>query len=453
MKNCKEGVATTTDGWTSLSNDGYLSLTGHGITDEWELTSFCIDILVLAERHTGEYLAEELAKLFDRWDMDKSTIPAIVTDSAANIRKCARILDIPNPPCFGHNLQLGVKAGLEQELVSQVVNEAKQMVTHIHHSSVACTKLKTLAKASGISVTTLKQECPTRWFSSLDMFTSLKALKDPVIIIMIQDKKPVPDDQFWKDLDDLIEVLKPLAAISTRISGESYPTMSFVYPILIDLVSNKLAIKDTDSPMISQFKSAMLDKINIVFDKDDVRELMQIACVLDPRFKHLGFLKRSAQREAYKLLKEKAEIKHAEVKHAEVTPSPSNSPPEKRTRNDEQIDDEDVLIFGSLCLSAMQKDSVKLPKGKTEIDIEIENYKKERGCTSIKDCPLQWWKKHENQFPTLSRLAKRYLAIPATSVKSERLFSDGGNTITKKRQRLAPEFAVELIVLHANRNK
>ncbi len=101
----------------------------------------------------------------------------------------------------------------------------------------------------------------------------------------------------------------------------------------------------------------------------------------------------------------------------------------------------------------MQKDSSKLPRGKTEIDIEIDNYKKEKGCSSLKECPLKWWKKRQHQFPNLSRLAKRYLAIPATSVKSERLFSDGTNTVTKKRASLLPESAVELIVLHANRNK
>ena len=308
INDCKEGVATTTDGWTSIANDGYLSLTGHGITDEWELIAFCIDILVLTERHTGEYLAEELSNLFDKWGMDKSIIPAIVTDSAANVRKAGRILDIPNPPCFGHNLQLGVKAGLEQPLVAAVVKEAKGMVTFIHHSTVACSKVKTIAKASDIRITTLKQECPTRWGSALDMFQSVETLKVPVTTVLFQEKKELlPNDQFWIDLHDLIAILKPMATITARMSGESYPTMSYVYPILIDIVSNKLVVKESDSPVITEFKTAMLEKINIVFDKEDVQELMQVACMLDPRFKHLGFLKPSAQRLAYSLLKEKAE--------------------------------------------------------------------------------------------------------------------------------------------------
>ena len=31
---------------------------------------------------------------------------------------------------------------------------------------------------------------------------------------------------------------------------------------------------------------------------------------------------------------------------------------------------------------------------------------------------LQWWKKHESVLPLLARIAKRVLAIPASSAKS-----------------------------------
>ena len=391
-----------------------------------------------------------MEKLFDRWGINHDLIPAIVTDSAANIKKGIRLLDILNPPCFGHNLQLGITAGMNHPLVIELSSEAKGMVSFFHHSSAATTSLRNLARASGHTVTTLKQSCPTRWGSDLGMYQSLESLKDPVITIMIQSKKKVPDDQFWSDLSEFIKVLLPLEKITTRLSGETYPTMSYVYPILIDLVTYKLAVNDTDSPLVAGFKEEMLSKVNVVFDNDATIETMQLAAVLDPRFKHLGFLKQSAQREVFHLLKDKAEDLD---KSDPSTPSPSNSPPEKRTRGNEdgQLDDEDLLIFGSVCLNAMQAQGTKLPKGKSPIDIEIDNYKRKKGCNSLKECPLQWWKKREHQFPTLSRLAKRYLAIPATSVKSERLFSDGGNTITAKRNALLPEFACELILLHANR--
>ena len=51
--------------------------------------------------------------------------------------------------------------------------------------------------------------------------------------------------------------------------------------------------------------------------------------------------------------------------------------------------------------------------------------------------PLEWQKDHEAKFPNLSRMARDYLAIPATSVPSEESFSIGKNLITDKRNRLA----------------
>ena len=54
------------------------------------------------------------------------------------------------------------------------------------------------------------------------------------------------------------------------------------------------------------------------------------------------------------------------------------------------------------------------------------------------DCSLMWWKTNNIRFPVLSKLARKYLAIPATSTPSERLFSEAGNIMTIKKTQLAP---------------
>ena len=39
---------------------------------------------------------------------------------------------------------------------------------------------------------------------------------------------------------------------------------------------------------------------------------------------------------------------------------------------------------------------------------------------------LEWWKTHESKYPSLARMARQYLAMPATSAGVERLFSKAG---------------------------
>ncbi|KAL5478061.1 hypothetical protein EMCRGX_G024938 [Ephydatia muelleri] len=47
--------------------------------------------------------------------------------------------------------------------------------------------------------------------------------------------------------------------------------------------------------------------------------------------------------------------------------------------------------------------------------------------------PMEWWKMHNSQFPTIAILARKYLAIPASSAPSERVFSKA--KLIQERQR------------------
>ena len=61
--------------------------------------------------------------------------------------------------------------------------------------------------------------------------------------------------------------------------------------------------------------------------------------------------------------------------------------------------------------------------------------------------PLVWWKTHGPSFPTLSKLARILLAIPATSAPSERVFSKASLVINKLRAGMDPKNAGMVIFL------
>ena len=66
---------------------------------------------------------------------------------------------------------------------------------------------------------------------------------------------------------------------------------------------------------------------------------------------------------------------------------------------------------------------------------------------------LIWWKLNQEELPLLSKLARLILAIPASSAKSERVFSVGGLIVSCRRGSLAPTKVEQLIVLKENRRK
>ena len=84
-----------------------------------------------------------------------------------------------------------------------------------------------------------------------------------------------------------------------------------------------------------------------------------------------------------------------------------------------------------------------------KVDSEITNYRKEK-TLSLTECPLAWWKLNESYFPLLSRLAKRIMGIPATSVASERVFSTAGDIVTATRSTLRAENVDMLIFIKKN---
>ena len=89
-----------------------------------------------------------------------------------------------------------------------------------------------------------------------------------------------------------------------------------------------------------------------------------------------------------------------------------------------------------------------------DCDQEVDTYRTmaghqfNEGKLDVKANILMWWKVHAVRFPYLSRLARRYLAMPATSASVERLFSVAGQVVTAKRARLDPSTVTLLVFLH-----
>ena len=74
----------------------------------------------------------------------------------------------------------------------------------------------------------------------------------------------------------------------------------------------------------------------------------------------------------------------------------------------------------------------KLKTAEDQAKDEMARYKEEASL-ALSDDPLGWWKEHEGQYPFLSRVAKKHLSIPGTSVPSESFLYCRGHYLYQKR--------------------
>ena len=67
------------------------------------------------------------------------------------------------------------------------------------------------------------------------------------------------------------------------------------------------------------------------------------------------------------------------------------------------------------------------------------------------NCPLSWWKSSAHRFKNFKSLAVKYLAIPATSAPSERIWSRAARVLTVKRNRMSEEVTSAMMYCRENR--
>lgn len=64
--------------------------------------------------------------------------------------------------------------------------------------------------------------------------------------------------------------------------------------------------------------------------------------------------------------------------------------------------------------------------------------------------PLQWWRPRAQLYPHLAILVRKSWCLPASSVRSEEVFSVAGDILRPKRARLLPENVNKLVFLSEN---
>lgn len=106
-------VSVTTDTWSSMNKDHFLSTTCHFTTKNFELKTYVLQTDQLKGSHTSDVLSDALRYTFSEWNVE-GKVRAVVTDNAANMLAAVRILgnSISSVSCFAHTLNLVIKKAI-----------------------------------------------------------------------------------------------------------------------------------------------------------------------------------------------------------------------------------------------------------------------------------------------------------------------------------------------------
>lgn len=302
----------------------------------------------------------------------------------------------------------------------------------------------------------------------------------------------------WELLKELVIVLGPFEEATTYLGGEKYVTHSIMKPF-IERIKNLLLSSNSSSSSTSPTSSTssviafntpeiyqeienapdvfiMIEEVemsenNIVennnnqtennkidLDKPletkdllnkvkkdlynamcfywkDLSEDFLISTILDPRIK---LMDNNNITEAKEILHKKYE----EYKE-NYLPTPIESRSSSPTPSE-----------SSIILNPIYKPSLFLifEQNQPKASDEVEEYLKE-DIIHHSRCPFNWWLNKKDKYPILAKMARIYLAIPATSTSSERLFSDAGNLLSAKRSKMNSELFQRIMFLKRNGTK
>ncbi|KAK1906521.1 Zinc finger BED domain containing protein 1 [Dissostichus eleginoides] len=212
----------------------------------------------------------------------------ITTDNGSNIVKAVSLNKWKRLQCFGHRLHLAIERSMKDSRIDRAVGVCKKVVSSFSFSWKKRRDLGTAQQELNSPAHQLISESPTRWGSRAKMIERVLEQERAISQVLAADKKTRHLVLTWQDLEVLesvLKALKPLLEFTDALSGEDYVTVSYVKPVLHLFHSSILAIQDDDTALTQSIKVSILDYLREKFDDPATNDLLDMAGLVDPRFK------------------------------------------------------------------------------------------------------------------------------------------------------------------------
>jgi len=455
VKGALDGIAFTTDIWTSINNISFQSLTCHYIDAKFNLVRFLVRLEGYPGAHTGEGIAAKLDSLVGSLGLNPSTLTWCTTDGGTNVVKAmSKSLRLNTGlRCVDHRLHLVVIKALSLvDAWAVIASRLNKLVGHFNHSAKATSILKKIAVEMKASRTTLVQNVVTRWNSDLKQIQSVVDLYDCLVRMSEGDSSlgsliPSRDDLAY--MRGVCALLEPFELFSNLASSDKGPTLHHVVHQVASIKKKLQMVIERRRMLFTYEVDAVARELLLQLDRrfpEGGTACIEFATAhfLDPRFKGIG-LEPYGRYEETKASVVEGMLQLVRGDDTERTPSPPAS--ESLVESDD--DDE---AFDSLLRAKYGRNPTRpsvLSRSVLETNCEMDMYCQDAVLPKDADV-LSFWRNQRKKFPIMARLARKFFCIPAASSTSERVFSTAGNIISPRRTCLGVDNIEMLVYLKEN---
>ncbi|XP_062618837.1 E3 SUMO-protein ligase ZBED1-like [Saccostrea cucullata] len=447
LKNC-EAVAISYDKWMSTSREYYVTYSVHIVGGTWDLETYN-----LATNPECVNVKNDLKKMQNKWDIQE---PLTVVTSGDFDQSCSP--GVQRIHCLAEAINKAARAGLELKNVKDVIKNVCRAQEEL---------VKNFSEDKHNPSSSLQTENLDRqnWLFTFDILTKLMEQKE---LITLMDKVDDIDcASLCKQLEDMCTVLRPLKSAVDLMCSQTPITASMILPIIKKLQVS-LSPEKSDSKPVKHLKETIWKTLYSSYSDPSVRKFLLVASFLDPRYKDLLFVEseeRALARDVLSVVATElyrrgtdAPVQEETVVRSEedgtsysvilVDNAKDSEPKLKKLKSEEENDSNTPSKSDDWLADVVgTKTSTNDVTKEESVMAEIDQYSTmEQRTTS----PFLWWNNRQLIFTTLSRVAKSYLCVPATSSPPDRMYERGHHKYVSQRRLLPKGYVDKLIFLHDN---
>ncbi|XP_049804110.1 E3 SUMO-protein ligase ZBED1 isoform X1 [Schistocerca nitens] len=432
--------------WSLASGELYITVSVHyqpSVEPVMETKVLC-SIHCAADMDSSQW-SITFDALFQEWDLKIDHITAVViATTREEILTALSHKGLSLVPCLVHSLQLCTTSCFEQPEVAAVLNKCRAIIASINRNANAAATLRIQEQMMQHSVFQIEEgvlaaDYPKVWTSTYLMLEQMLVRRNilPSVLenVEIADKEAfILNDHEWKMLEDLVMILEPFKVTIMTLSEEKIPLISLLKPLLWQLNSSHLKVKDTDTEFAQSFKATLSESLSARYSDPAVDVLLQTATTLDPRFKLLPY---ATEEDKSIISGPMKQMLISYVEEERGCPNGEESPSKKSRLSGMEF------LLGDLCTGQSGMPAEE------RANLELVQYQSE-SAAALDQCPLTWWARAAAKCPNLARLARKYNCVPASSVPPGRIPVENQVLFHKRRANLSPELVDKLLFLNGN---